>query len=238
MKVIIADTETTGTEDGSEIIEAAWLFLPGTPGDFLDVKKATSFEYFHQRYKPKFDIQLGAMATHNIIPSDLEDCPASSTFELEADTGFMIGHNIDFDSRMMGDPEVKLICTLAMSRFLFPELDTHKQGAMIYYIGQVYKRLEWAREMTTRSHAALDDVRMCAILLRFLLVTAIERGVPLATWDQVYEFSQLARIPTVMGFGKHKGCPIEMVPSDYVRWYRSQTEKDPWLLEAFKRAGK
>lgn len=238
MKTIIADSESTGTGDDARVIEAAWLYLPETPGEFLEVRQAAKFPHFHKRYSSPVPIELGAMATHNIIPEDLEGLDQWQPDELDGDATYMIGHNIDFDFRMFGGPDVKLICTLALSRWLFPELDSHKQSAMIYHIGREMGRLAWARDLVKGAHAALDDVRMCAILLRYLIKTMDGRGFTLNTWEQVYQASQTARIPTVMGFGKWKGMAIADVPSDYVRWYRGTDDQDPWLLEAFKRAGK
>jgi len=239
MKVLIADTETTGVDtDTAQIIEAAWLHMPGTVVEFMTIKNPSRFEHYHQRFNPSTPIQFGAMATHNIIPGDLEDCAKSDLFELPAYVSYLVGHNIDFDWRMMCEPDVKRICTLALSRWLFPALDSHKQAAMIYYIGSLLNDYAWARDLTTAAHAALDDVKMCAILLRFLVGELRRRNYDVDTWDQLHAISETARIPTVIGFGKHKGAKIEDVPSDYVRWYRGTDDKDPYLLEAFKRAGK
>ena len=42
----------------------------------------------------------------------------------------------------------------------------------------------------------------------------------------------MARIPTVMTFGKHKGMVIKDVPRDYVRWLLGQPDVDPYLRQA------
>jgi len=238
MRTIIADSETTGTGQDAEIIEAAWLILPGTPEEFIALAKPLELPFYHQRFQPSCDIELGAMATHNIIPSDLDGMAASSLFEFEEDVEFLIGHNIDFDHRIFGEPDVKRICTLALSRWLFPEMDNHKQTTMIYFIGSTIGNLGWARNMVQNAHSALADVKCCAILLKFLLLEIKKRDLCVDTWEQVLLLSNDARIPTVMGFGKHKGEPICDVPSSYVKWYRGQAETDQYVLEAFKRAGK
>ena len=46
--------------------------------------------------------------------------------------------------------------------------------------------------------------------------------------------SELARIPTVMTFGKHKGTPIKDVPADYKRWLLGQADIDPYLQKALR----
>lgn len=236
----IFDTETTGTDHKvDQIIEAAWLKLPATPGEFAAIRAPEDFEHYLERFAPSVPIALGAQATHHIICSDLVGCRPSDEFKLPVDMGLMIGHNIDFDWRMAGEPDVLRGCTLAMSRFLFPDKDSHTQSAMLYLIGRRYSREAWARDLLKNAHAALDDVRNCAILLRFLLQEAAENNHAVSTWEEVHAFSEMARLPTVMGFGKHKGVAIQRGKLDpgYVRWYRAQAETDPYYIEAFNRAG-
>lgn len=239
MNPIIFDTETTGTDhEKDQIIEAAYLVLPERPYQFAAEKSPEVFEHFHQRYLPTVPIQLGAQATHHIICSDLTGKPSPKEFNLPA-CSFLIGHNIDFDWRFVGEPDIKRIDTLAVCRFLFPDKDSHTQSAMIYMIGRRFSRESWAREILKNAHAALDDVRNNAILLRFLLQEAMDAGHACDTWDEVWQLSETARVPTIMGFGKHKGTPIQrgQLDASYVQWYRRQVETDPYYLEAFKRAG-
>lgn len=241
MKTIIADVESTGADTKTDqIIEAAWLVLPSTVDEFMAVKNPKTLNSYNQRFKPTIAISYGAMATHNIISTDLEDCIPSSEAELPSGVDYIIGHNIDFDVAMFGggDPATRRICTLALSRWLYPELDSHKQAAMLYFIGHQIEQPGWARDMVKGAHAALDDMIMCAVLLRFLIQTLRSRGFLIDTWQMLSELSDEARIPTRMGFGKHKGDLIADVPASYVRWYRGTEDQDQYLLEAFKRAGK
>lgn len=237
MKPYIFDTETTGTDHKQDqIIEAAWLELPDDPNAFLNSEPFNA-ENYCERFRPSVPISLGAQAVHHILTSDLKDCRPSSDFELPENTGYLIGHNVDFDWRMAGEPSIKRICTLALSRFLFPDKDSHTQSAMIYMMARRNSREEEARQRLKNAHAAMDDVRNCASLFAFLLVFAEQQGHSISTWDDVHQLSELARIPTIMGFGKHTGLPINQVDSGYVRWYRGQAETDPYYLAAFKLAG-
>lgn len=240
MKAVILDTETTGTDhEEDQVIELAHIKLPATPSELFG-GDPYSLEFFHQRYLPTVPIKLGAQAVHNIVLSDLAGCPAADTLKID-DHGIdlMVGHNVDFDWRMLGEPEVARICTLALSRYLFPEADSHTQSAMLYMIAREIGKEAEMRERLKNAHAALDDIRNCCILLKYLLRHAQRQGIPVGTWQEVYELSQTARIPTIMGFGKHKGTPIERGQLDpsYVSWYRRQPETDPYYIEAFKRAG-
>ncbi|EML8046052.1 hypothetical protein WAA37_004910 [Pseudomonas aeruginosa] len=177
MKPIIFDTETTGTDHKTDqIIEAAWLELPEFPHQFAALQPV-EFPHYHERFKPNVPISLGAQAVHHIICQDLVGCRESKEFALPAGPLLMIGHNVDFDWRMAGEnPDIKRICTLALSRFLFPDKDSHTQSAMMYLIARRNGREAQARELLRNAHAALDDVRNCAIVLRFLLEVAMDAG--------------------------------------------------------------
>ena len=60
-----------------------------------------------------------------------------------------------------------------------------------------------------------------------------ELGSP-RTWDEVWKLSEIARVPTVMMFGKHKGTPIREVPNDYKQWLLRQPDVDPYLATALR----
>lgn len=240
MHPIIFDVETSGTDpEKDQIIEEAYIELPDTPAAFIATRNRMQFPHHHQRYRATVPINIGAQAVHHIICSDLIGCPDADGYQPPMHFDLWIGHNIDFDWRMAGEPEVKRIDTLALSRFLFPQLDSHTQSAMLYYIGRRNGKEDTVRDLLRNAHAALDDVRNCSILLRFLLQQAAEKGHDVEDWEDVLALSDLARIPTIMGFGKHKGTPIVRGQLDpgYVSWYRRQDETDPYYLAAFIKAG-
>lgn len=218
MKVIIFDTETTDTKE-PEIIEAAWI-------------DANGGNEYCERFWPTKPIELGAMATHHIIHSDLVDCRPSAEFSLPDGIEYLIGHNIDFDWKAAGSPDLKRICTLALSRWLYPEIDSHSQSAMMYHLFPH----EEARTYCQNAHNALADVKMCLMILRALTEEMRRRGVAAGNWQEVWEASESARIPTVMSFGKHKGMAIKDIPDDYMRWLLRQDDIDPYLIIALRGA--
>lgn len=131
MKAIIFDTETTGTDhETDQVIEAALLYMPAFPAQVLTAPNAKHFTHFEQRYRPTVRISYGAQATHHILASDLVDCPGPEAFRLPDDVDCLIGHNVDFDWRMIGEPAIARIDTLALSRYFFPEKDSHTQSAI------------------------------------------------------------------------------------------------------------
>lgn len=220
-KAIILDTETTGTEN-AQPIEVAWcgvsdpLALDGT------------LESFCRRYKPSVPIEFGAMATHHIMEEDLVDCPPAGSFEFPVDVEYLIGHKIDFDWEVIGHPSVKRICTLALARHVWPE-GSHTIGALIYRFHRAQAR-EWLRA----AHSAAADIEFCRLILVECLRELRARGVVVDTWEQVWAQSEVARIPTIMPFGKHSGTPIAKVPPDYKRWLLGQPDVDPYLRKALQ----
>ncbi len=220
MSAIIFDTETTGNEV-AEIIEAAWLQVknPYT----LDI-----VDEYCERFKPTQPISLGALSTHHILDEELQNCPPSRSFALPQDVQYIIGHNIDYDWEVSGRPAVKRICTLAIARHLLPNLDSHSQSALVYYFDR-----KKARQRLQSAHSALADVHNCRYNLIALMDCLQEQGrtVP-QTWEELWQLSEQARIPSIMPFGKHRGQPIATLPRDYQDWLLRQHGLDPYVKQA------
>lgn len=222
MALYIIDTETTGTED-PKLVEVAWL--GGNRNE----------NHFCARYNPGKPISLGAMAVHHITDADVAHCPAAESFKLPADCLYIVGHNIDFDWRVIGQPDVKRICTLALSRYLFPGLDSYSLGAVLYA-----KLPNLAPVLTRNAHGAMADVLATQTLMEILWDHLIDndidgfdqRTLKKGNWEVLWEASEKARIPTVMPFGKHRGQPISTLPLDYMGWLLLQENIDPYLIDA------
>ena len=213
-KTIIFDTEATD-KNNPIIIEAAWLEVTG-------FDPLTTGESWVQRYNPGKPISLGALATHHIMDEELVDCPPSSSFSLPDDCEYMIGHNVDFDWSAVGSPYIKRVCTLALSRKLWPDLDSHNQSALLYYLERAS-----ARELLKNAHSAGADVMICSLILGHIC-----RQLSVGTVEDLWKESELARIPKVMPFGKHKGQLLTDLPSDYRDWLLNQADIDPYVRKA------
>ena len=215
-KSIIFDTEATGIKE-PVLIEAAWVEL-------ASIEPFTVTNPFVQRYNPGKPITLGALATHHIMDEELVDCPPASSFKLPDNVSYIIGHNVDFDWEVIGKPEIKRICTLALARKLWPNLDSHTQSALLYHLER-----NSAREQLRNAHSALTDVGICAVILDHIC-----QQLNVKTVEDLYTESEKARIPTNMPFGKHKGTLLADVPSDYKQWLLTQGDIDPYLRKAFE----
>lgn len=218
MRAIIIDTETTGLE--GQLIEVAELDL-----EVYNGFNFRSTAEYNERFKPSAPIEFGAMAVHNIIDSDLKECRDSSGYVLNKDIILIIGHNIDFDWKIINSPNVKRICTLALARHYYPELNSHNLSALIYTF---LKDKEEARELVSGAHSALDDVKMTLILLNYMNVDKIKA----ATFNELYKLSEKARIPSKMPWGKHKGEDINSLPQSYISWLLELDDIDEYLKTA------
>jgi len=225
-KVIVLDTEATGKTD-PEPIEVAWARI-----DISD-RNIPITDKFEQLYKPSKPIKFGAMAIHNIIPADLEGAPPSSEAKIPDWAQYVIGHNVDYDWKVLGSqPGIRRICTLALSRSLWPDLDSHTLGAMVYALARDPARARESLTGINGSHRAYNDVRAT----RWLLSKILEKiGSPGLMASGLWALSEAARVPERLPFGRYKGVPIKDVPADYISWLLRQDDIDPYLRKALKR---
>lgn len=220
MSAIVFDTETTGLKPPVLLVEAAWRRID-------DIATLRPVESFCQRYNPGKPIETGAMATHHILDEDLVDCPPSGAFSLPDDVEYLIGHNIDYDWTVIGKPQVKRICTLAIARKLWKNVDSHSQSALAYQLTKDRARM---RETLKNAHSAATDVRLCSFILKAEL-SIIQPD----SWDSLWQYSESARVPEVMPFGKHGGVPIKDLPKEYVVWaLNNLKDMDEYLRKALE----
>ena len=236
---IILDCETTGIDE-PDVIQLAWLplvsswepgqknlCLPGTgPGERGGV----------YAWRPRKPITFGAMAAHHIIPEDLKDEPEwPGRWELPPATDYLVGPSVDYDWKAIGSPPVRRICTLAIARKLWPEVDSHSLSALVYYL---MESREAARNVLKGAHSAMTDAGLC----HFLLTRELERMPLITTWERLWAASERARIPDRMPLGKYgpkNGQPgmlieeLRRADPDYVSWCVRQ-DFDPYLLKALR----
>lgn len=244
----IIDTETTGVDE-PDVVQLAHIgplefsrLTPEPPEPAYSV--GSTF------FKPRKPIGLGALATHHILEEELTECaPWPGSWLPPPLTDYLVGHNVDFDWKAIGSPPVKRICTLALSRRLWPDADSHSLGAMTYLHAEDRRQ---ARAVLRDAHGADVDAMLCKLLLGNIL-----RAMPLiASWDRLWEASERARLPTHLTFGKYgphsewakstankKGLPIPALRGfdpGYRDWLLSgkcdTVNDDPYLRKALEAA--
>lgn len=220
-KALIFDTETTGKKD-PVLIEAAGALC------LLDESGVYTGSHFVQRFNPGRPITNGAMATRGITDEELVNCPPAEGFRLLPGITYLIGHNIDFDWEVIGKPDIKRICTLAMSRKLWPDID-HSLSAMMWALDR-----QNAKQLTANAHSALADIAMCVKLLEHIMALT-----GIFNLGELYNFSEESRIPTKFTFGKHADKTFQEVAAadrGYLDWCLKQPDFDPYVQMAIRRA--
>lgn len=224
MNALILDTETHDLHGYP--IEIA--HVPCTITD--SVLKLDSDKVFDEYYSCPEPISFGAMSVHHILESDIANKPIYSTFRLPAGVEYIIGHNIDYDIAAIRrcDPsiEVKGICTLALARVLWGNAPDHKLGTLFYMLKG---GTDEARTKLRNAHNAKADISFTAFILNRIVQMLKPKDL-----QSLYVFSEKARIPTKITFGKHSGTAIKDLPTDYRDWLLKQDNLDPYLRKALE----
>lgn len=224
--ILVLDTETNGREgEEREVIELAWR-------EILPATWSLGGEAYLSRFCPKKPSTVGALSIHHILNEELIGKPPSSEARLPEETSFIIGHGVDYDWESLGRPKVKRICTLAIARHLYPKLDSHRLGAMMYALFEDHEAI---RRQLRSAHQAADDMNFCLLILQQML---LDKELSFPSAQALWKFSEDCRVPSLMPFGKHKGLEISKLPRDYQSWCLRQPDFDPYILEAIRRVGK
>lgn len=221
MKAYCLDTETTN-KDNPEVIEFAYTEVFFSEGCLCFPEAPLTYRYGYNTA-----ITNGAMATHHIIPEDLVGL---YPFNFETDMpvcDYIIGHNVDFDWKALGEPPVRRIDTLALCRKFYPTVD-HSLGAMMYHLFADARQN--VRTFLRSAHSADTDVIACCSIL-----AVICEKFGITSMEELYAASEDARVPSIMPFGKFKGEPVTRVDTGWRSWYARQSDPDPYILEAFHR---
>jgi exodeoxyribonuclease X len=250
MQVFIADSETTGLV-APQACEIGWLHVQDTLAEFKQtvVDNPVAFlgdnSYFlsvyEQRFRPTKPIELQASKVTGIYMKDVLHCPSITTFEFPKSVKYMIGHNIAYDHRVFGKPDVKLICTKELAQLVFPKdkgLKSHKLTTIIEWLYP-----EEGTTLVANAHGAVLDCK----LVYLVLLKVLEKLPQVETWEQLaslcsqgkksYEelnepLAEMKELP----FGKYKGCKFSEVPRDYLVWLSKQDGLSPPLESALKLA--
>ena len=236
MKAIVIDFEATDATDDAQATEIGYMAVAFNDGLFT---KAGEQGVKSAYCKPDRPISFGAMAVTNIFNEDVEGCEHHKSLcarIMPKGEAYIIGHNIDFDIRVAANAGVdvsqyKAICTLAMARNLYPDADSHTLGAMSCMLDYKY-----ARANMKDAHGAAADVVMTARLLYIMC-----KNQNITSMDQLYQFSEFARIPTHFPFGKHKGIAIAELATNqdgrgYLEWVIKSITDNEYLTTACKKA--
>lgn len=223
-QAIILDTETN-TLDGLPI-QIAYGACAIENAE-LAFDKSAIFDQLYSIGDAK--ISHAAMAVHHIIDSDIEGKPDYKTFSLPNGVEYLVGHNVQYDLDVLTRSgvdisQIKPICTLALARHVWPDLESHALAAMMYFLWS--NKQAAARELLQNAHSASTDIILTASVL-YRIIQALN----IQDFDELHTVSEKARIWKKIYFGKHKGELIETLPVSYVNWLLKQDDLDPYLKQ-------
>lgn len=228
--IAVLDTETNGILETDEIIEFSISF-PESLNDSID-----NIMNYTNRYKPQKEVPAIASSVHFITNEDLESC---GTYDSELPTidalmgsrQYYVGHNVQFDRRMMRQCEDKYrsepsqylykdnwICTLRLAKKLHAE-DSDYDNMTLSYLW--FKLGCYKGHRKVEAHSARDDVFMCYSVLIKLVEECISLGIIDPNNDIGSQIIQYCNTPIIyekVTFGKHKGMNFADLPMDYMTW--------------------
>lgn len=180
----VLDTETTGlgnhpTFGHPQVIELAYIKLPTLRDIEGFLNNHTDYIKYTERFKPSISIHKQASEIHGIYFKDVLKCRKSEDIQLPS-MEYMVGHNIQYDHRCLGKPNVKLICTQQLAK----KIDKHfgvgfpnvKLEGLVSYFNPSYNHGNY--------HKALED---CAKTI-YVLFSLLKFIPGITTWDELYEF--------------------------------------------------
>ena len=172
---LLLDTETTGLKPPIEVIELAYVQLPlkGTEFPFkykdclnfalFDIKSKEELGIVHERFKPSGKIDPFASNIHGIYFKDLIHCRPSNELILPEGVRTFMGYNVNFDHRVLGKPNVNLICLMQIAKKLWKgekDLVNFKLTELIKFLYP-----EQGKAWVENAHGAVVDVNLTYLVL-------------------------------------------------------------------------
>ncbi len=201
-KIVVLDTETTGisnhpTLGHPEVIELAQMEVldsiltayTDTEMTWIEIANWVQDEVKVQRYLPEMVIHPDAYRIHGILAKDLRGMPKSSTCKLPSDIEYIVGHNVMFDHRCLGKPDVKQICTMGLARSINKKYNLGMESLKLDYLVQ-YLYPSVCTDIIQPKHTAPNDVLKTVLVLARLVAIYFPK---VRTFAALYDMQQLLK---------------------------------------------
>lgn len=181
--------------------------------------------------KPPIGIPPETSAIHHIIDADVDNAEDWEAGQLhinatianmlkyaEADTALLIAHNAKYEQTILRNTKIEAphawVCTYKVSMVEYPDAPTHSNEGLRYWLGLG----ERGRSVKQATHSALHDCKITMLLYQEMLNHKSLEDMILITKQPV----QYSKMP----FGKHRGEPMNQVPSSYLQWMIKQGDME------------
>lgn len=231
----LVDTETSGTEEGCDLLEVAvhlYRFAP-TP-EMVD--------RYSTLVKPTKPVPPQASGIHGLIDEDFDAAPPveiaqSSLAGFVPADAIMVAHNAEFDMRVLGWDRPTL-CTHRMARHLTPEAPDFKLGTLRYFYG--FKHID-----VGAAHRADADLIVLAPIFFHLVARYrawaeekcagnLERLEKAEQVETMIDWSTRPYVLARPAFGKHKTWDELLADDGYLSWMLRLPDLSPemrWNIE-------
>lgn len=213
----VIDTETCGLQGG--IVEVA----------SVDVIAGQIVNPMSDLISPDRPISHQAMAVHKITEAMVRGKPTiEQAISRYHGSPYYVAHNASFDRRMLPEMHGEWICTMALSRRLWPGLKYSNQAL------REALQLEVTPPADLHAHRALYDCYVTAALLI--------RIMSFSGWDapEMIRRMQVQGSFNTFPFGKYRGQKVDDVAKKdpgYLKWMlKNITDLKPDLRSAMQRA--
>lgn len=214
MRYWVVDSETTGVGPDDKAVEVA--------GFLWEDDKL--IRYRSCLVDPGIPIPPEASAIHHLTDEDVRGQPDIDTAMagfFDDDFDFVVAHQSSFDKRFMDFGQAPWVCSLKLSRIVYPDMPSHKNQYLRYALG--LPKLVHSYHAQAAAHRALYDSEVTLYLFHHLLTKATSDD-PIARMIYVSNNPQLLKVCKLK---KHQGKLWKEVPKDYLNWIVNPKQPHP-----------
>lgn len=220
MRTLFLDTETTGIEPQSRLVQLAY-------------KNGLTGEEVSAYFKPPVAISYGSMAVHHITNEMVADKPAFAGSEQQVQLiqllseTICVAHNAPFDVGILKNEGIEIstyIDTLRVAKHIIAS-DQHNLQYLRYSLH--------LNTVEVRAHDAMGDVLVLEALFHHLTSVVREKFGCATDDDVISKMLELTYAPvpmTVFAFGKYKGKTFDEVrgmDKGYITWLHTSEKQKP-----------